>query len=53
VLINACKPHQHLKQFPQSTLLRKSVHDRVRARWQELGFAGTPPKMTAFHPETP
>jgi UbiD family decarboxylase len=51
VLINACKPHQHLKQFPQSTLLRKSVHDRVRARWQELGFAGTPPKVTAFHPE--
>jgi len=53
VLINACKPHQHLSEFPQSTLLRKSVHDRVRARWKELGFAGTPPKMTAFHPEMP
>jgi 4-hydroxy-3-polyprenylbenzoate decarboxylase len=53
VLINACIPHQHLKQFPQSTLLRQSVHDRVRARWKEFGFAGTPPKMTAFHPEVP
>jgi 4-hydroxy-3-polyprenylbenzoate decarboxylase len=53
VLINACKPHQQLRQFPQSTLLRKSVHDRVCARWNELGFAGTPRTMTAFHPETP
>jgi 4-hydroxy-3-polyprenylbenzoate decarboxylase len=51
VLINACKPHQHLKSFPQSTLLRKSVHDRVRQRWTELGFAEPAPKMTAFHPE--
>jgi 4-hydroxy-3-polyprenylbenzoate decarboxylase len=51
VLINACKPHQHLKDFPQSTLLRKSVHDRVRERWTELGFTGAAPKMTVFHPE--
>jgi len=51
VLINACKPHQHLQDFPQSTLLRKSVHDRVRARWTELGFAGPAPRMTTFHPE--
>lgn len=51
VLINACKPHRHLAQFPQSTLLRKSVHDRVVARWSELGFTGTPRKMTAFHDE--
>ena len=51
VLINACKPHRHLAQFPQSTLLRKSVHDRVVARWSELGFCGTPRKMTAFHDE--
>ena len=49
VLINACKPHRHLEQFPQSTLLRKSVHDRVVSRWNELGFTGTPRKMTAFH----
>jgi 4-hydroxy-3-polyprenylbenzoate decarboxylase len=49
VLINACKPHKHLKQFPQSTLLRREVYERAAARWQELGFDGTPPKMTTFH----
>jgi hypothetical protein len=51
VLINACKPHQHLKSFPPSTLVRKSVHDQVRERWSELGFTGDAPKMTVFHPE--
>ena len=50
VLINACKPHRHLKQFPQSTLLRRSTHDKVVARWNELGFDGVPPKLTAFDP---
>lgn len=49
VLINACKPHRHIKDFPAATMLRKSVHDRVRARWSELGFEGTAPSMTAFH----
>ncbi len=51
VLINACKPHRHLAQFPQSTLLRKSMHDRVVSRWNELGFTGKPRTMTAFHDE--
>ncbi|HZD62531.1 MAG TPA: UbiD family decarboxylase, partial [Xanthobacteraceae bacterium] len=49
VLINACKPHQHLKQFPQSTLLRRSTYDRVVERWQELGFSGTAPSLNVFH----
>ena len=51
MLINACKPHQHLKQFPQSTLLRRSTYDRVAGRWQELGFSGSPPSLNVFHPE--
>lgn len=51
VLINACKPHRHLKSFPQPTLLRKSVYDRVRTRWSELGFQAPVPKITTFHPE--
>ena len=51
VLIDAGKTHRHLKEFPQSPLLRKSVHDRVAARWNELGFNGSPRRMTAFHPE--
>jgi UbiD family decarboxylase len=48
-LINACKPHRHLKQFPASTLLRREVYERVAARWSELGFAEPPPKLTVFH----
>lgn len=51
VLINACKPHRHLKEFPKSTLLRRSVYDRVTARWSEYGFAGTPPQLNVFHDE--
>jgi 4-hydroxy-3-polyprenylbenzoate decarboxylase len=48
-LIDACKPHRHLKQFPQTTLLRREVYKRVAARWDELGFSGQPPKFTTFH----
>jgi UbiD family decarboxylase len=48
-LINACKPHRHLNQFPKSTALRRSVYDRVGARWTELGFSGAAPKLHAFH----
>jgi UbiD family decarboxylase len=50
-LINACKPHRYIKQFPPSTLLRRSMYERVSARWQELGFTEPPPKLTVFHPE--
>jgi 4-hydroxy-3-polyprenylbenzoate decarboxylase len=51
VLINACKPHKHIKQFPQATLLRQDIYERVAARWAELGFDGMPPRPTAFHRE--
>ncbi len=51
VLINACKPHRHLAEFPQATMLRKSVYDKVSGRWAELGFDGPPPKITSFHKE--
>jgi UbiD family decarboxylase len=49
VLINACKPHRYLKQFPPSTLLRREVYERVAARWAELGFSDGPPKLNVFH----
>ena len=49
VLINACKPHRYLKQFPPSTLLRREVYDRVAARWAELGFTEPPPSLSVFH----
>ena len=49
-LISSCKPHRHLKQFPQTTRLRREVYQRVAARWNELGFSGQPPeKLTTFH----
>src|SRR5262245_3539725 len=51
VLINACKPHQFIKQFPQATLLRRATYDRVAARWSELDMPGQPPKLSTFHPE--
>jgi 4-hydroxy-3-polyprenylbenzoate decarboxylase len=51
VLINACKPHQFIKQFPPATLLRRGTYDRVAARWSELDLPGTPPKFSVFHPE--
>ena len=50
-LIDACKPHRYLKEFPRSTLLRQSVYERVRDRWSELGFSGPVPTFNDFHPE--
>ena len=50
-LIDACKPHRYLKQFPQPTLLRRGVYERVAARWAELGFSGPPPRLTSFYRE--
>jgi UbiD family decarboxylase len=47
-LIDACKPHKHLANFPKSTLLRKSVRDKVAARWRELGFEGEAPGFAAY-----
>jgi len=49
VLINACKPHRYLKQFPKPTALRRSTYDRVANRWSELGFERKAPKLTSFH----
>jgi 4-hydroxy-3-polyprenylbenzoate decarboxylase len=51
VLINACKPHRYIKHFPQSTLIRRKVYDRLVARWDEFGFAEPAPKLGTFHPD--
>src|ERR1043166_4689880 len=48
-LIDACKPHRYLKEFPQPTLLRRHVHERGAARWSQLGFHGPPPRLNTFH----
>lgn len=47
-LIDACKPHRFLKDFPASTMLRRSVYDRVAGRWRELGFQEPVPSFPAF-----
>jgi UbiD family decarboxylase len=47
-LIDACKPHRYLKDFPRSTLLRRDVYERVARRWHELGFTGPAPAFPAF-----
>jgi 4-hydroxy-3-polyprenylbenzoate decarboxylase len=47
-MIDACKPHRHIKEFPPRTLLRRSVHDRVAGRWAEFGLPGAPPPLTAL-----
>ena len=49
VLINACKPHRYIKQFPRSTLLRQETYERVAARWSELGFDAPAPQLGVFH----
>jgi len=51
VLINACKPHRHLKSFPQRTLLRRQTYEKVAARWKTLGFEEPLPQLHDFHPE--
>jgi len=48
-LIDACKPHRYLDQFPRRTLLRRPVYERVAQRWRELGLDGAPPTLSDFH----
>jgi UbiD family decarboxylase len=48
-LINACKPHRTIAQFPAATALRQSTYQRVVERWSELGFAGPAPPLNVFH----
>lgn len=48
-LIDACKPHRYMSQFPKSTKIRRDLYDAVGSRWSELGFDGAPPKVGQFH----
>ena len=50
-LINACKPHKHLKDFPKRTHLREATYRKVAARWADYGFADQAPAITKFHTE--
>ncbi|MBI4593276.1 MAG: UbiD family decarboxylase [Candidatus Rokubacteria bacterium] len=44
-LINACMEHRYIKQFSKRTKVRRSVYERVAARWTALGFNGQPPQL--------
>lgn len=44
-LIDACKPHKYLKEFPKRTLVRRAVYDRVVERWNELGLPEAAPRI--------
>lgn len=48
-LINACKPHRFLKQFPKATALRRQVYEDLVRRWTEFGLTEPPPALTRFH----
>ena len=48
-LINACKPHKHLKEFPKRTYLRESTYRKVAARWGDYGFSDSVPVVRRFH----
>src|SRR4029079_16634934 len=45
-LINACKDHRYLATFSKRSMLRKSVYDKVAARWSQLGLPGQVPTVS-------
>jgi len=47
-LIDACKPHRFIKEFPVRTMIRESVYKAAAARWDELGLDGAAPAIEAF-----
>jgi 4-hydroxy-3-polyprenylbenzoate decarboxylase len=51
-LINACKDHRYLPVFSKRSALRKSVYDKVAARWHEMGLPGEVPQVRAFEQES-
>jgi UbiD family decarboxylase len=49
-LVNACREHKYLPIFSQRTVLTRSMYERVKDRWAELGLdsLGEPPRLPAF-----
>ncbi len=50
-LINVCKPHKHLAEFPKRTMLRRDIYDSVAASWRALGLPGEVPDIHSFEPD--
>ncbi len=51
VLVNACTPYKYLGKPPIRTALRRSVYDRVKGRWSELGMRTRAPDLISFFKE--
>lgn len=47
-LINACKEHRYLSTFSKRSMVARSVYEKVKDRWQELGFEGPAPALRAL-----
>jgi len=47
-LIDACKPHKYLAEYPRRTMVRRPVYDRVAGRWEEMELPGTPPNLAGL-----
>lgn len=47
-LINACMDYRFIDSFAKRSNLSESYYRQVAARWNELGFKGTPPVITNF-----
>jgi UbiD family decarboxylase len=49
VLIDACKPHRYIREFPAATRLRRSTYESLLSRWSEFALDSDPPLLTSFH----
>jgi 4-hydroxy-3-polyprenylbenzoate decarboxylase len=47
-LIDACKPHRYIDQFPRRTMVRRSVYQRLTERWDEFGLPQAAPTLRAL-----
>ncbi len=47
-IINACKDHKHIKQFPPRARIRRKIYEDLIARWDEFGFEFPPATIRNF-----
>jgi len=51
-LINVCKPHKNLAEFPKRTMLSREIYDSVVKSWESLGLPGQAPDIRSFEPDS-
>ena len=47
-MIDACKPHRYLSEFPARTMIRKPIYEKVKSRWEELELPGKSPSLSSL-----